>query len=192
MNENDDAELQVYADLIANNDQKEQNKIKNQAMIEKNRQSKEQDELDEIENSAKALSNIQQQTTPQPENSDVATSFEGAIIGTEGLATNSNEGEESKEGLTIAAQSDMLAKMKEDSKEDIAKAKIVMAERKKEEDKKKKEQEEIKKREQKEEQMMKQVDPELQYALSNEKFTEDMLSMLLKQEDKRPVEANIE
>jgi hypothetical protein len=44
----------------------------------------------------------------------------------------------------------------------------------------------LKKKEKQEEDMMKKVDPELEYALSNEKFTEDMLSMLLKQEDKKP------
>ena len=39
---------------------------------------------------------------------------------------------------------------------------------------------------------MEKVDPELKYALSNDKFTEDMLGMLLKQEDKRPSAAQIE
>ena len=37
----------------------------------------------------------------------------------------------------------------------------------------------------KEEKLMQQADPELVYALSNDKFTEDMLEMLLKQGDKK-------
>ena len=109
-----------------------------------------------------------------------------AAVGDQGIATQSGQIQVEEQEISIADQMDALNQMKEDNKADIKLAAKVEAQRKlahkaDEEAAKKKKIEDAKEAE-----MEKQVDPELKVALENNQFTEDMLSMLLKQSEKRP------
>ena len=99
----------------------------------------------QVESEASLLSvNVQAKTN---KNSDVTSSFEGALLGSEGLATNSNEEVEEKQDITIAAQSEQLAEMRETSKEDIKEAQKYQEKQRKEQAINKKKETEEKNRE---------------------------------------------
>ena len=119
---------------------------------------------------------------------DANTAFSYALVGSEGLATGSTDltaeikDKQNFGDQSISAQSAMLSDLLEKNKVEMEKQRKEEVEKKKKAKLNQKKDLAKKKEEEKELEAEKNIDPELKLALKNDKFTEDMLSMLLKGE----------